>query len=72
MKIKSIVAGATIALIAGVGSVSADENDVASIAINTGTLKALPAGVATLMSEAELEAVRGQVAPGSGFDSRRD
>ena len=60
MHIKSIVAGTTIALIAGVGSVSADELSVDRSAVNTGTLFALPAGVATPMSEAELDAVRGQ------------
>ncbi len=59
MHIKSIVAAATIALIAGVGSVSADESVVAGGAVNTGTLFALPAGVATPMSEAELDAVSG-------------
>ncbi len=60
MHIKSIVAAATIAWIAGVGSVSADEITVDRTAGNTGTLFALPAGVATPMSEAELDAVRGQ------------
>ena len=60
MHIKSIVAAAAIALIAGVGSVSADELTVDGTAVNTGTLFALPAGVATPMSEAELDAVRGQ------------
>ena len=60
MKIKSIVAAAAITLIAGVGSVSADENDVADTAVNPGTPFALPAGVATPMSEADLDAIRGQ------------
>ncbi len=60
MHIKSIVVGAVFGLIAGVGSVSADEKDVGRTAVNTGTLFALPAGVATPMSEAELDAVRGQ------------
>ena len=60
MHIKSIVAGAAIALIAGVGSVSADEITVDGIAVNTGTLLALPAGVATPMSGGDLDAVRGQ------------
>ncbi len=60
MQIKSIVATAAIALIASVGSVSADELSVADTAFNTGPLFALPAGVATPMSEAELDAVRGQ------------
>ena len=59
MHIKSIVAGAAIVLIAGVGSVSADGITVDGIAVNTGTLLALPAGVATPMSEADLDAVRG-------------
>ncbi len=60
MHIKSSVAAAAIALIAGVGSVSADEITVDRTAVNTGTLYALPAGAATPMSEAELDAVRGQ------------
>ncbi len=60
MQIGSIVLGAVIALIAGVGSVSADEITVDRTAVNTGTLFALPAGVATPMSEAELDAIRGQ------------
>ena len=63
MQIKSIVAGAAIALIAGVGSVSADEITVDRSAVNAGTLDALPAGVAGPMSEAELGAVRGQGSP---------
>ncbi len=60
MQIKSIVAGAAIALIAGVGSVSADAITVDGTAVNTGTLYALPAGVATPLTEAELDAIRGQ------------
>jgi hypothetical protein len=60
MQIKSIVVGAVFGLIAGVGSVSANENDVDGTEVNTGTLFALPAGVATSMSKAELDAVRGE------------
>ncbi len=45
MHINSIVAAATIALIAGVGSVSADENDVAGTAVNTGAPFALLDGL---------------------------
>ncbi len=75
MQIKSIIAGAAIALIAGIGSVSADEINVDRTAVNTGTLYALPAGVATPMSEAELDAIRGQgwaietIRLGTGFDT---
>ena len=68
MRIQSIAAVATIALIAGVGSVSADEITVDSTAVNTGMLYALPAGVATPMTEAELDAVRGQ-GPAGGDSS---
>ncbi len=60
MQIKTIVVGAAIGLITGVGSVSADENSVADTSGDTGTLFALPAGVATPMSDAELDAIHGQ------------
>ncbi len=60
MHIKSIVAAATIALIAGVGSVSADENDVDGTAVNTGAPFALLDGIATeQMTVQELDATRG-------------
>ena len=66
MHIKSIVAAAAIALIAGVGSVSADEITMDGTAVNTGTLYALPPGVATPLTEAELDAIRGQ---GAAFEA---
>ena len=60
MQIKSIVAAAAIALIAGVGSVSADELSVADTAGDTGTLFALLDGIATeQMTDHELAATRG-------------
>ncbi len=60
MHIKSIVAAATIALIAGVGSVSADELSVAETTGDTGTPFALLDGIATeQMSVQELAATRG-------------
>ncbi len=60
MHIKSIIAGAAIALIAGVGSVSADENDVAGTAVNTGAPFALLDGIATeQMSDQELAETHG-------------
>ncbi len=60
MHIKSIVAATTIALIAGVGSVSADENDVAGTAGDTGTLFAMLDGIAPeQLSIQELAATRG-------------
>ena len=60
MQIKSIVAAAAIALIAGVGSVSADETTVADTAGDTGTPFALLDGIATeQMSVQELVATRG-------------
>ncbi len=63
MHIKSIVAGAAIALIAGVGSVSADENDVAGTAVNTGAPFALLDGIATeRMSDQELASTQGAYA----------
>ncbi len=61
MKIKSIVAAAAITLIAGVGSVSADENDVADTANDTGTPFAMLDGIATeQMSVQDMAATRGQ------------
>ena len=60
MQIKSIVAGAAIALIAGVGSVSADELSVADTAVNTIAPFAMLDGIATeQMSVQELAATRG-------------
>ena len=60
MQIKSIVAGAAIALIAGVGSVSADEIDMAGIAANTGVPFALLDGITIVpMSRQELAATHG-------------
>ncbi len=60
MQIKSIVAAAAIALIAGVGSVSADEITVADTAVNRGTPFAIIDGIATeQMSIQEMAATRG-------------
>ena len=60
MQIKSIVATTAIALIAGVGSVSADENEVAGTAFTTGGTFALLDGIATeQMSIQEMAATRG-------------
>ena len=60
MKIQSIVAGAAIAKIADVGSVTANEITMDRTAVNTGTLyMQMPARVAVPMIEAELDAVRG-------------
>ncbi len=60
MYIKSIVAAATFALIAGVGSVSADELSVADTAVNTGTAFDMLDGIATeQLSVQELGATRG-------------
>ncbi len=60
MQIKSIVAGAVIALIAGVGSVSADEITVAEITGDTETPFALLAGIPTSkMLVQEMAATRG-------------
>ena len=60
MYIKSIVAGAAIALIAGVGSVSADELSVADTTGDAGTPFAMLDGIATeQMSEQELAGTRG-------------
>ncbi len=59
MQIGSIVLGAVIALIAGVGSVSADELSVADTAADTGTPFAMLKGIATVqMSDQELAAMR--------------
>ena len=59
MQIKSIAAGAAIALIAGVGSVSADELSVADTADDTGSPFAMLEGIATVqMSDQELAAMR--------------
>ncbi len=60
MQIKSIVAGAAIALIAGVGSVSADKLHVADTAGDTGAPFASLNGVATSqMSVKDMAATRG-------------
>jgi len=59
MQTKLIVVGTVIALITGVGSVSADEITVDRNAVNTGTPFAMLNVIATPMSDAELEAVRG-------------
>ncbi len=59
MQIKSIAAGAAISLIAGVGSVSADELSVADTTDDTGTPFAMLKGIATeQMSDQELVAMR--------------
>ncbi len=64
MQFKSIVAAAAIALIVGVGSVSADENDVADTAVNTGAPFALLDGIPNdQMSVHELAATRGAGSP---------
>ena len=71
MQIKLIVAGAAIALIAGVGSVSADENDVAGTAVTRGGTFALLDGIATdTMSIHELAATRGAGSPDYSFFTR--
>ncbi len=63
MHIKSIVAGATIALIAGVGSVSADELHVTDTTVTTGAPFALLNGIPTeQMTFQELGATRGATA----------
>ena len=60
MRIKSIVATTAIALVAGIGSVSADEVDVAATEGNTGTPFAMLDGIDTSeMSVQEMEATRG-------------
>ncbi len=54
------IAATTIALIAGVGSVSADELSVADTAVNSGAPFAMLDGIATeQMSDQELAATRG-------------
>ena len=63
MQIKSIAAGAAIAWIAGVGSVSADELSVADTTGDTGTPFAMLNGIATeQLSVQEMEATRGAMA----------
>ncbi len=60
MQIKSIVAGTAIALVAGAGSVSANEPSVADTAGDTGTPYAMLNGFATSqMSVQEMAATRG-------------
>ena len=62
MHIKSIVAATTIALIAGVGSVSADELSVADTAADTTTQTAFAAVAqlpVTALSSAEMAETRG-------------
>ncbi len=60
MHIKSIVAAAAIALIAGVGSVSADELSVDVTANDTSTTFAMLDGIATeQLSDQELAETRG-------------
>ncbi len=62
MQIKSIVAGAAIALIAGVGSVSADEITEAATEVFTGTPFAMLDGIATeQLSVLEMAATRGGI-----------
>ncbi len=70
MHIKSIVAAAAIALIAGVGSVSADELTVADTAVNTGAAFAMLDGIATeQMSVQDLASIRGAVVAPSMYPS---
>ena len=60
MHIKSIVAAAAIALVTGVGSVSADELYVADTAGDPGTPFAILNGIATSqMSDQDMAAIRG-------------
>ena len=60
MQIKSIVAAAAIALVTGVGSVSADELYVADTAGDPGTPFAMLNGIATSqMSDQDMAAIRG-------------
>ncbi len=69
MQIGSNVLGATIALIAGVGSVSADEITVADTTGDTGTPFAMLDGIATeQMSVQELAATRGASSGDSVFN----
>ncbi len=59
MQIGSIVVGAVIALIAGVGSISTDEITVADTTDDTGSPFAMLKGIATVqMSIQELAAMR--------------
>ncbi len=61
MQIKSIVAGVAIALIAGVGSVSAGELYMADPAVTTGGPFDILVGIPTSrMSDPELEVTRGE------------
>ncbi len=70
MHINSIVAAAAIALIAGVGSVSADELSVADTAVNTGAPFAMLDGIATeQMSVQDLASIRGAVVTPSMYPS---
>ena len=60
MYIKSILAGAAIALVAGVGSVSGNELYVADTAVDPGTPYTVLYGIPTeLMSPLEMEGTRG-------------
>ena len=60
MRIKSIVAGAAIAFVTGVGSVSADELSVAKATPNPGTTFTMLDGLPTAqMSHQEMAAIRG-------------
>ncbi len=69
MHIKSIVAATTIALIAGVGSVSADELSVADTTGDTGAPFALLDGIATeQMSVQELASTRGAASQRAGYE----
>ncbi len=70
MHIKSIVAATAIALIASVGSVSADEITVADTAVNTGAPFAMLDGIATeQMSVQDLASIRGAVVAPSMYPS---
>ncbi len=63
MHIKSILAGAAIALVAGVGSVAANELNVADTAVDPGSPYAVLHGIPTeLMSPLEMEGTRGSFA----------
>ncbi len=63
MQIKSIVAGAAIALIAGVGSVSAADDQITAISGDTGAPFAMLDGIATeQMSEQEMASILGAYA----------
>ncbi len=70
MQTKSIVAAAAIALIAGVGSVSAEELSVAATAGDTGTPFAMLDGIAPeQMSVQDLASIRGAVVAPSMYPS---